>query len=389
MITTLLAAFAVLLSLWLPTFPQGLTPMIAVFLGLTGLAGVGGALRSRAARVDLVLLLPWAAALAAGVIVGLARANSAIQLLEDLLPYLLFTLGFVAGRGAQRPRWLLVAALFVAVADSVISLARMPSYDLSRIRSTFFYFRIIVGTPLVGLYIVSMIPRLERERVLGGEHPQNARLWRRAAQAIAALLVIAVIATVSRGMIGALMIGVGAATYLRKPSRGLSLAVMAGLGVLLFAPMLWEFGAHYLRLGSVSTVSARMREIIHCLQVFSTMPVLGAGLGAEFVVDSHVVSYVHNMVAYHLWKFGLLGSMLLSLPLVAMTRQAFRAPHELRAVMLGGAGSVLAYLVTCASYKNYTLVPMLGMVVGASFSLLAALHRQQRAASASLPVSPT
>jgi len=110
-----------------------------------------------------------------------------------------------------------------------------------------------------------------------------------------------------------------------------------------------------------------------CLEYFTRMPVFGAGLGADFVVDGFVVSYVHNMLAYHLWKFGLVGSALFALPLWGLTRQALRAPKLLRATVLGGAASVLVYLVTAAAYKSYFLVPMVGMVVGASLRMLSEL----------------
>ncbi len=391
MITTLLTAAAILLSLALPFFPEGLSPSIVAYLGMLGLAGLGGFLRSPGARKQLVLLLPWALALALALVVGLAYGNPTTQLLEDALPYLLFALGLAAGRGGHRPRALLLTALLVCLGDAAISLYRMPTYDLSRVRSTYFYFRIIAGTPLVGLFIVSFLPRLDRARDRLRERARsratNTRT-RRLYLAMTVVLALAVIATVSRGMLLGLALGVGTAVYLRKPSRGLSLAVVAALGLLLFTPAVWQFGEQYLRLGSIGTVGGRMREILHCLYVFSTRPALGLGLGAEFVVDNHVVSYVHNMIAYHLWKFGLLGSALLSLPLWAMTQQAFRAPHDLRAAILGGSVSVLAYLVTCASYKSYTLVPLLGVVVGASLALLAELREERARAEARQAQTP-
>src|SRR6185295_9718423 len=109
----------------------------------------------------------------------------------------------------------------------------------------------------------------------------------------------------------------------------------------------------------------RVREIGLCLEYFVEMPMLGAGLGAQFVVDGFVVSYVHNMLAYHLWKFGVVGSALFALPILAMARQALRVPFPFRSTVIGGAVSVLVYLVTAASYKSYFLVPMVGVVVGA------------------------
>ena len=48
---------------------------------------------------------------------------------------------------------------------------------------------------------------------------------------------------------------------------------------------------------------------------------------------------------------------------------------ELRAPAIGGAACVLAYLVTCAAYKSYILVPMVGVTVGAIFELLVRARR--------------
>jgi len=136
-----------------------------------------------------------------------------------------------------------------------------------------------------------------------------------------------------------------------------------------FAATLMDLGVQYLRLGNQATVDGRVREIAECLDVFVARPVLGAGLGAELVVDGFYVSYVHNMLAYHLWKFGLVGSTLFALPVLSLARQSLRTPRELRAMILGGAVSVLVYVVTAASYKGYFFVPMVGMVVGAALQI--------------------
>ena len=130
-----------------------------------------------------------------------------------------------------------------------------------------------------------------------------------------------------------------------------------------------DLGVQYLRLGNQATVDGRVREIAECLDVFVSMPMFGAGLGAELVVDGFYVSYVHNMLAYHLWKFGLLGSTLFALPVISLARQSLRAPRELRATILGGAVGTLVYVVTAASYKSYFVVPMIGMVVGAALEV--------------------
>ena len=361
-LTTLFAAAAMLLTLALPTFPDGLTIPIVGFLGLVVLAGLGGFVRSAAARAELALLAPWLVALGLSLMVGILRSNSLGQALEDALPYMLFAMGLCAGRGASRPRWVLVVVLAVCLIDATISLVRMPTFDLGRIRSTYYHFKVIAGHALVGVYCAALLHQQVRGR---------ARRWPLAvAQGV---LVLSVVATVSRGMMLGLVLGLLTALYVRRPARGLLVGAVAGLLVLLFTASVFDLGAQYLRLGNQATVDGRVREIGMCLEYFTRMPVFGAGLGADFVVDGFVVSYVHNMLAYHLWKFGLVGSALFALPLWGLSRQALRAPKLLRATVLGGAASVLVYLVTAAAYKSYFLVPMVGMVVGASLRMLSEL----------------
>lgn len=356
--TTLITTGALLLMLALPTFPDGLTIPIVMFLGMLGAGGLGGFFRAPPARAELALLAPWLLGLGLGLMVGLVRGNPLGQALEDALPYFLFALGLCAGRGASRPVWLLLAVLFVCLCDAFQSLWLMPSYDISRYRSTFNFFKVITGHLLVGIYCVAFLYRMTTTR------RQRALLV--GAQV---LLVLAVIATVSRGMVLGLMLGVLSAIYVRRPARGVMVAgAMALLGVV-FATTAMDLGAQYLRFGNVATVDGRVREIGMCLEYFVAMPMFGAGLGAQFVVDGFVVSYVHNMLAYHLWKFGVVGSALFVLPIAAMARQALRVPSPYRSTVIGGAVSVLVYLVTAASYKSYFLVPMVGVVVGASLRI--------------------
>lgn len=358
MLTTLFAAAAMALTLALPTFPEGLTIPITMFLGFVGLAGLGGFLRSSAARAQLSLLVPWVVALVLGVGVGTIRGNPLGQALEDALPYVLFALGLCAGRGASRPKLLLTAVLGVCLADGVLSLVRMPSWDFGRLRSTYYHFKVIAGHPLVGVYCAALLHRTSRSRLVRG-----------LCAAALAVLVLAVIATVSRGMVLGLCLGALTAVYVRRPARGMLVLGAAVLVATVSAATLMDLGVQYLRLGNQATVDGRVREIAECLDTFVRMPVFGAGLGAELVIDGFYVSYVHNMLAYHLWKFGLVGSTLFALPVISLARQALRTPRPLRATILGGAVSVLVYLVTAASYKSYFLVPMVGMVVGASLEL--------------------
>lgn len=357
--TTLITTGALLLMLALPTFPDGLTIPIVAFLAMLGAGGLGGFFRAPPARAELALLAPWLVALGLGLMVGLVRGNSLGQALEDALPYFLFAFGLCAGRGASRPVWLLLATLLVCLCDALQSLWLMPSYDISRYRSTYNFHKVITGHLLVGIYCAAFLYRMT-----------STRRQRGLLVAAQVLLVLAVIATVSRGMVLGLVMGLLAAVYVRRPTRAVMVAVVMVVLGGVFATTALDLGAQYLRLGNVATVDGRVREIGLCLEYFAEMPMFGAGLGAQFVVDGFVVSYVHNMLAYHLWKFGVVGSTLFALPILAMARQALRVPLPYRSTVVGGAVSVLVYLVTAASYKSYFLVPMVGVVVGASLRIV-------------------
>ena len=357
--TTLITTGALLLMLALPTFPDGLTIPIVAFLAMLGAGGLGGFFRAPPARAELALLAPWLVALGLGLMVGQVRGNTLGQALEDALPYFLFAFGLCAGRGASRPVWLLLATLLVCLCDAFQSLWLMPSFDISRYRSTYNFFKVITGHLLVGIYCAAFLYRMT-----------STRRQRGLLVAAQVLLVLAVIATVSRGMVLGLVMGLLAAVYVRRPTRAVMVAVVMVVLGGVFATTALDLGAQYLRLGNVATVDGRVREIGLCLEYFAEMPMFGAGLGAQFVVDGFVVSYVHNMLAYHLWKFGVVGSTLFALPILAMARQALRVPLPYRSTVVGGAVSVLVYLVTAASYKSYFLVPMVGVVVGASLRIV-------------------
>lgn len=360
MLTMIFAAAALLLTIALPIFPDGLSLPIAAFLALYTAAGLGGLVRAHEARALLVLFLPWIAALLLGLLIGVLRGNHMEQAIEDALPYILFVLGLVAGRGAALPRAILWVIVLVCVVDGARSLALMPSFDLRSVRSTFNFHKVIAGHLLIGIYAAALLRRLL---------PRRRRVQRALLAAAIATLVVAVVATVSRGMALGLALGAGIAYYRRRPGRGLTLALTLLVVAALFAGALLALGESYLRLGSSATIDGRLREISESLREFRAMPLFGAGLGAEMVVDGFYVSYVHNMLAYHLWKFGLFGSGLLSLPFWPLLRQALRAPLALSPTLIGGAVSVAVYLVTCASYKTYFLVPMIGLCVGVSLTI--------------------
>jgi hypothetical protein len=376
MVTSAIVILGVLLTLVLPIYPQGIEPLIVLFLAAAGAAGMMGLMR-RAARRELMVLSPWLFALLLAVLVGSVRQGESKQAAEDSLPYLLFMIGIVAGRGAARPRAVLVAAFVACVGDSVMSLYLMPGFEVG-VRSTYNYFKITAGLPLVGLYLSSLLRHTDPE----GRNP--SLLARPAHLVMYVILLVGLFASVSRGMILGFFIGTIVTAYIRRPSQVLLVSLVACLVLLAWWSLFLEVGETYLRLGVSGTIEGRFDEIESAWATFLDYPLLGAGLGATFVVEGFHKAYVHNMAAYHLWKFGLVGSAILAMPLLVIGRQLRGASRDERAIAIGGALSCIAYLVTCAAYKTYYLVWIYGVVVGATLSWLAA-WRRRRLAAASVP----
>jgi hypothetical protein len=369
MVTSAIVIFGVLLTLVLPIYPQGIEPLIAVFMALAAAGALMGLMR-RAARRELMVLSPWLFALLLATLVGGVRQGDGQQATEDSLPYFLFMMGMVAGRAAARPRAILVATLLACVGDSLVSLYMMPSFEAG-MRSTYNYFKITAGLPLVGLYLSTLLRHTDPE----GRRPS---LPSRPLHLLAyAILLVGLFASVSRGMILGFFIGLIITAYIRRPSQVLLVSLVVCLGLLAWSSVFLEVGETYLRLGASGTIEGRFDEIETAWATFLRFPLLGAGLGATFNVEGFHKAFVHNMAAYHLWKFGLLGSAILAMPLFIVARQLGRASRTERAIALGGALSCIAYLVTCAAYKTYYLVWTYGVVAGATLSWLAAT-RQRR-----------
>ncbi|MBK6919647.1 MAG: hypothetical protein IPH07_19790 [Deltaproteobacteria bacterium] len=360
MITTAATVLGLLLTLALPIYPDGITPLIAGFLALCGIAGLFG-FADRKARYELAIMAPWGAALVIGVLVGSMHNGESQQAIEDALPYLLFIIGLIGGRGTGRSaRRVLQAGLWVCVIDSIVSIALMDSFAAG-VRSTFNYYKITAGLPLVGLYLAAVL----RDTAPPSRSARSKWVLH---AAVAVVMIVGIVLSVTRGMLIGWILGVVVAAYVRKPSQALM-----GLTVLLVALVVWssafaELGNEYLRFGQGSTIEGRFREVEAAWAGFVAAPFFGQGLGAMVDVDGFHKAFVHNLAAYQLWKFGILGTMLLLVPLLALARELGGASRKLRAHALGGAVAVLAYLVTCAAYKTYYLVWILGAVVGASLS---------------------
>ncbi|MEM7156202.1 MAG: O-antigen ligase family protein [Myxococcota bacterium] len=373
MVGSVTVIVSLLLTLLLPIYPDGLSADIAAFFGLIALAAGAGILH-RSARRELMVISPWAGVLLLAMLVGSFRSGETQQAIEDTLPYILFVMGLIAGRGQNNPRRVLVVALWVCAADSFVSLYSMPSYG-PEVRSTYTYWKITAGLPLVGMYLSSLLRNSDPE----GRPP--ALLLRPMHAALMVVMFLGMVASVSRGMMLGWLLGLVITAYIRKPSQMLGFAILGAIALLVYGSVFAEFGTRYLRAGQASTIEGRFREIQTAWETFVSYPLFGAGLGAMFEVDGFYKAFVHNMAAYHLWKFGLVGSALLALPLWIISRQLHRSTRALRAIALGGGLGIIAYLVTCAAYKTYYLVWMYGIIMGASLSWLDQWRRQQAAAA--------
>lgn len=364
------------LTLVLPIYPDGVDLPIAVFLALT-VAGAAGGLMHRAARRELLVLSPWAGVLLLAMVVGSVRRGEWQQATEDMLPYILFALGLFAGRGLRNPRGMLAIVLWICVADSLVSLWKMPALELSS-RSTYTYWKITAGLPLVGMFTSSLLRHTDpRGRPPGLSHrPIEALVY--------GVMLIALLFTVSRGMMLGWVFGLFVMIYIRRPSQMLAVGLVLGVGAIVYSSTFADIGTRYLRADQASTIEDRFREVEIAWESFVNNPLLGAGLGATAEVDGTYKSYVHNMAAYHLWKFGLVGSLLVAIPILVVGRQVLAAARPQRAAVLGGAAAIVAYLLTCAAYKTYYLVWIYGIVAGATLSWLTAWRARMAARDADL-----
>lgn len=372
-ITTWATLLAMAATLVLPIYPEGLEPAILAFVALAGLGAVFG-LGDRSARYELLIMAPWALALLLGILVGSFHHGESLQAIEDAVPYGLFAIGLIAGRGAGKPRQVLQIGLWVCVADSVVSLALMDSFAAG-VRSTFNYHKITAGLPLVGLYLAWTLRDTPESTPKRTKRPW-AWVWH---AGMIAILAMGIGFSITRGMLLGALLMVAVSGYVRQPSQALLVALLALLGLIAWSSAFAEIGVEYLRLGQEGTIVGRFREVEVAWEGFVSAPLFGQGLGAQVDVDGFKKAFVHNMAAYHLWKFGLVGSTLLIMPLVAIARELAPYKRVLRGHAIGAGLGIAAYLVTCAAYKTYYLVWIYGVVVGASLSHFAAWHRAAKA----------
>ncbi|MBC8067968.1 MAG: hypothetical protein IAG13_06505, partial [Deltaproteobacteria bacterium] len=311
-ITTLTTVLALAMTVVLPIYPEGIEPVIAAFLGLCGVAAVFG-LGDRRARYELAIMAPWAAAIVLGILVGSMHNGESQQAVEDALPYALFVIGLVAGRGVGNPQLVLRVALWACVVDSVVSLYLMESFAPG-MRSTYTYYKITAGLPLVGLYLAAVL------RDTADQPRSQGAAWLVHA-AIVAVMIAGIVFSVTRGMLIGWVLGMVVSSYVRKPSHALMGLCVVLLALLAYSSAFAEFGTEYLRFGQGTTIEGRFREVEEAWEGFVAAPMFGQGLGATVDVDGFRKAFVHNMAAYQLWKFGLVGNALLVLPVIAVLRE--------------------------------------------------------------------
>jgi O-antigen ligase len=302
------------------------------------------------------------------VLVGSIHHGESQQAIEDVLPYLLFVCGLVAGRGIGSPRLVLQVGLWVCVIDSIVSMALIESWGPG-MRSTFAYFKITAGLPLVGIYLARALRQTPFDRT-------RARRGFVMHAGILVVLVAGIVLSVSRGMMIGFLLAIAVSAYVRKPSQallGLTVVLLALAG---YSSAFAEFGTEWFRFGQEGTITGRFREVEAAWEGFVSAPMFGQGLGAFVEVDGFKKAFVHNMAAYHLWKFGLVGCGLLSLPLFAIVRELRPCPRRIRALAIGTMVGLIAYLVTCAAYKTYYLVWIHGVVMGTSLTYFLDLSRR-------------
>lgn len=393
-ITSLATLIALGSTLILPIYPDGVDPTILGFMAMAAIAAVFG-LADRSARHELAVMAPWALALLLGVLVGSLHHGESQQAVEDALPYFLFVMGLVAGRGAGAPRRILQLGLWVCVIDSVISLWMMDSFAPG-VRSTFNYHKITAGLPLVGLYLAGILrhtPMPDAGQPAGSRSRWQAWSWMWHL-AFVLILVLGIVFSITRGMLLGALLMIAISGYVRRPSQALMLVALALVLLLVWSSAFAEFGVEYLRLGQEGTIAGRFREVEVAWEGFVDAPMFGQGLGALADVDCFKKAFVHNMAAYHLWKFGLVGSGLLLVPLVVIARELRPHRRALRGYALGAAVGIGGYLVTCAAYKTYYLVWIYGAIIGASLTHFAQWRAMQRPAAAAprptpRPAAPT
>lgn len=363
MIRSLAIRIGLLLTLWLPIYPQSLSLEIVVFAAIAFGTAAGG-LTSASGRAAAAHLAPGGLALFIAFVVGQVRQAPTQQALEDALPYLLFGCGWIAAQASRHPRRLLRVTLWVCAADALVSLWKLPSID-EGMRSTYFYFKITAGLPIIGLYLVSVVRRIT---------PQRYGPW----TLLNGLFLIAILASVSRGMMLATLAGLIYVGYRRRPHTAILGVFLAAVTLVVFHHTTYELGLRYLRFDQTSTVAGRVREIQIALHHFYEHPWLGMGLGAEAFVDGNRVAFVHNLLAYHGWKFGLIGSGLLLLPFIPIARQLRKTPQGLQTRAWGATIAATLYLTTSAAFKTYYLVWIYAIVIGATLRAFERRRRPQR-----------
>jgi O-antigen ligase len=273
MLITATLCVTLLLTLILPLYPTGLDPSIMAFLVLATVAGLF-AMSRRVARRETFVLSLWSISLGVAALVGGLNNTDGRQIIEDILPYGLFTLGLVAGRAAERPRVVLILVLALCVADSLASLVKLAPVYYPGYRSTWVHGRIVTGVSILGIFVLMFVRKLDSVA-----DPRRRKSW----PIVAALYVSMLLATIgsgSRGMMLGWAVGIAVIAYVQRPSRALLATITVGLAYVAYDSVLTDVGIEYLRAGQVGTIDGRLDEVRDSLSRFAERPLFGCGLGA-------------------------------------------------------------------------------------------------------------
>lgn len=210
--------------------------------------------------------------------------------------------------------------------------------------------------------------------------------------AIAILNVIALLLTYERTFwvatvlaFGFTMVKAGSAQRLRGLIWSSTALILMLAALSTFAPR--ELGAARERLLSLSqygtdnSLQYRIVESRHVLHEIGTKPWIGSGLGATIFwgrpwvnVPPETFTFSHNGYLWLIWKMGILGALLLWVPLARAIFSRSRPPDDerlLSAMRHGCQGSLLALIVvnvTFPAFSQIGITPTMGLLMAVALA---------------------
>jgi O-antigen ligase len=361
--------FLLLSIMAIPQIPEDALWLAAFWAAGAGLAAV---LRIAArGYVDRTILLVLAITCLVVFIAfcrGLTEGNDEFQVARDSVPYVLFSAGILAGMSSTllaRSLWTLWFVSFVESLRSILFTDIRAVFALTS-RSTFLIRKITSGFPLMTLYAAAMAPRkfTSRALVLTTTIPVAAT---------------AILLTRQKGMILSLM--AFAILSFRRTTIFITflIVIVAGLSIPFWfsaTPDTTIYIMDFLRIAPEPSdnFDVRLSEWTYVLHLLKQNPFFGTGLGSVFFdpASNHDKAYVHNIVAYHLWKFGLIGTILLFFAVGIIFWQILllrfdSSSSPIPRLAIAASVSFLVYLSTTAAFKLYFVSWFIGLFLSLTF----------------------